>query len=319
MDRDKRWERVKIAYDLLVKGIGTHVENVSETIKKSYEAGVTDEFLPAMVLDTEGVIKDGDVVINFNFRTDRPREISEVLTQKDFPDFGMTKLNLRYVTMTRYDETYNNVSVLFEKDNLTNTMGEVVSAAGLTQVRIAETEKYPHVTFFFSGGREAAFEGETRIMCNSPKDVATYDLKPEMAAFEITDKIVAEIEANQPNFICLNYANTDMVGHTGVFPAAMKAAETVSKCCKQLFTTALKHNYEIIVIADHGNSDYMINEDGTPNTAHTMNPVPCIYVSKNGKGKRVKNGRLADVAPTLLALLGVAPSAEMTGVNLIEG
>ncbi len=318
MDRDKRWERVKIAYDLLVKGIGTPVDNLSEAIKKSYEADVTDEFLPAMVLHTEGSIKDGDVVINFNFRTDRPREISEVLTQRDFPDFDMKKLDVHYVTMTRYDETYKNVSVLFEKDNLTKTMGEVVSEAGLTQVRIAETEKYPHVTFFFSGGREAPFDGETRIMCSSPKDVATYDLKPEMAAFEITDKIVAEIHANKPNFICLNYANTDMVGHTGVFSAAMAAAETVSKCCERLIGTALNNDYDIIVIADHGNSDFMINADDTPNTAHTINPVPCIYVSKNAKGTRVKNGRLADVAPTLLALLGVAPSAEMTGVNLIE-
>jgi 2,3-bisphosphoglycerate-independent phosphoglycerate mutase len=318
MDRDKRWERVKIAYDLLVKGVGTPVKNLSEAIQKSYDNDVTDEFLPAMSLYTEGSLRDGDVVINFNFRTDRPREISEVLTQKDFPDFGMTKLNLHYVTMTRYDETYNNVSVLFEKDNLTKTMGEVLSEAGLTQVRIAETEKYPHVTFFFSGGREAAFEGETRIMCNSPKDVATYDLKPEMAAFDITDKIIAEITANKPSFICLNYANTDMVGHTGVFSAAMAAAETVSKCCERLIETALNNDYEIIVIADHGNSDFMINPDNTPNTAHTMNPVPCIYVSKNAAGTRVNNGRLADVAPTLLALLGVTPSAEMTGVNLIE-
>jgi 2,3-bisphosphoglycerate-independent phosphoglycerate mutase len=318
MDRDKRWERVKIAYDLLVKGVGTPVKNLSEAIQKSYDNDVTDEFLPAMSLYTEGSFRDGDVVINFNFRTDRPREISEVLTQKDFPDFGMKKLNLHYVTMTRYDETYNNVSVLFEKDNLTKTMGEVLSEAGLTQVRIAETEKYPHVTFFFSGGREAAFEGETRIMCNSPKDVATYDLKPEMAAFDITDKIIAEITANKPNFICLNYANTDMVGHTGVFSAAMAAAETVSKCCERLIETALNNDYEIIVIADHGNSDFMINPDNTPNTAHTMNPVPCIYVSKNAAGTRVNNGRLADVAPTILALLGVTPSAEMTGGNLIE-
>jgi 2,3-bisphosphoglycerate-independent phosphoglycerate mutase len=318
MDRDKRWERVKIAYDLLVNGVGERVDNLSAAIQKSYDADVTDEFMPAMVLYTEGSLKDGDVVINFNFRTDRPREISEVLTQKDFPDYGMTKLNLHYVTMTRYDETYKNVSVLFEKDNLTKTMGEVVAEAGLTQVRIAETEKYPHVTFFFSGGREKPFEGETRIMCNSPKEVATYDLKPEMAAFDITDKIIAEIEANKPNFICLNYANTDMVGHTGVFSAAMAAAETVSKCAERLIETALNNDYDIIVIADHGNSDFMINEDGTPNTAHTMNPVPCIYVSKNAAGKRVKNGRLADVAPTLLALLGVAPSAEMTGMNLIE-
>lgn len=319
MDRDKRWERVKLAYDLLVKGIGEPVSDLSVTIQKSYDADVTDEFLKPMILNTEGVIKDGDVVICFNYRTDRPREISEVLTQKDFPDFDMKKLDVHYVTMTRYDEKYQNVSVLFEKDNLTNTMGEVVANAGLTQVRIAETEKYPHVTFFFSGGREAAFEGETRIMCNSPKDVATYDLKPEMAAGEITDKIIAEIEANQPNFICLNYANTDMVGHTGVFTAAMRAAEFVSECTERIVTTALQYDYDCIVIADHGNSDYMINDDGTPNTQHSLNPVPCIYVSKNAKGKTVKNGRLADVAPTLLHLLGVAPSAEMTGEVLIEG
>ncbi len=319
MDRDKRWERVKLAYDLLVNGVGEPVANIGEALQKNYDADITDEFLKPMILNTEGVIKEGDVVVCFNYRTDRPREISEVLTQKDFPEFGMKKLNLYYVTMTRYDEKYQNVHVLFEKDNLTNTMGEVVSNAGLTQVRIAETEKYPHVTFFFSGGREAEFTGETRIMCNSPKDVATYDLKPEMAAGEITDKIIAEIQANQPNFICLNYANTDMVGHTGVFKAAMQAAEFVSECTERLIKTALDFDYDCIVIADHGNSDYMINDDGSPNTQHSMNPVPCIYVSKNAKGKTVKNGRLADVAPTLLHLLGVAPSAEMTGEVLIEG
>jgi 2,3-bisphosphoglycerate-independent phosphoglycerate mutase len=316
MDRDKRWERVKLAYDVMVKGVGEAVTDFEKVITDSYKNDVTDEFLKPMVLDNKGMIKDGDVVINFNFRTDRPREISEVLTQKDFPDFGMKKLNIRYVTMTRYDEKYENVSVLFEKDNLTNTIGEVISNAGMTQVRIAETEKYPHVSFFFSGGREAEFEGEKRIMVLSPK-VATYDLQPEMSAVEITDKITAEIAQNQPNFICLNYANTDMVGHTGDFQAAMKAAETVSKCTERLLKTALKHNYECIVIADHGNSDYMINEDGTPNTAHTLNPVPCIYVSKKAKNKRVKNGKLADVAPTILRLLGLKPSKEMDGVNLI--
>ena len=318
MDRDKRWERVKLAYDLLVKGVGEASSDIVATLQKNYAADVTDEFLKPISLNTEGVIKDGDVVICFNYRTDRPREISEVLTQTDFPDYNMKKLNVHYVTMTRYDEKYQNISVLFEKDNLTNTMGEVVANAGLTQVRIAETEKYPHVTFFFSGGREAVFEGEKRIMCNSPKDVATYDLKPEMAAEEITDKIVAEIEQNQPNFICLNYANTDMVGHTGVFAAAMKAAEVVSLCAERLIETALKFDYECIVIADHGNSDYMINDDGTPNTQHSMNMVPCIYVSKNATGKTMKNGRLADVAPTLLHLLGVTPSSEMTGEVLIE-
>jgi 2,3-bisphosphoglycerate-independent phosphoglycerate mutase len=316
MDRDKRWERVKLAYDLLVKGVGEQVSDFEKNIQTSYAQDVTDEFLQPLVLNNEGVIKDGDVVINFNFRTDRPREISEVLTQKDFPDFDMKKLNLYYVTMTRYDESYKNVHVLFEKDNLTNTLGEVVANAGMTQVRIAETEKYPHVTFFFSGGREAPYAGETRIMVASPK-VATYDLQPEMSAGEITEKIVAEMNANQPNFICLNYANTDMVGHTGDFSAAMKAAETVSKCTEKLLKTALKNGYECLVIADHGNSDFMINEDGTPNTAHTLNPVPCIYVSKKAKNKRVKNGKLADIAPTICKLLGIKTSAEMTGINLI--
>ena len=320
MDRDKRWERVKLAYDLLVKGVGENVSDFEKSIQNSYDKGVTDEFLKPMMLTSpengEGSIKDGDVVINFNFRTDRPREISEVLTQKDFPDFDMKKLNLYYVTMTRYDETYKNVHVLFEKDNLTNTLGEIISKAGMTQVRIAETEKYPHVTFFFSGGREAPYEGEKRIMVASPK-VATYDLQPEMSAVEITDKITEEMNNNQPNFICLNFANTDMVGHTGVFTAAMTAAETVSKCTERLLKTAMKNGYECIVIADHGNSDYMINEDGTPNTVHTMNPVPCIYVSKKAKNKRVKNGKLADIAPTICKLLGIKTSAEMTGEVLI--
>lgn len=316
MDRDKRWERVKLAYDLLVHGVGENVSDFEKNIQASYNKDVTDEFLQPMLLNSEGIIKEGDVVINFNFRTDRPREISEVLTQKDFPDFNMKKLNLYYVTMTRYDESYKNVHVLFEKDNLTNTLGEVIANAGMTQVRIAETEKYPHVTFFFSGGREAPYDNEKRIMVSSPK-VATYDLQPEMSALEITDKIVEEINTHQPNFICLNYANTDMVGHTGVFTAAMHAAETVSKCTERLIKAALKNGYECIVIADHGNSDFMINEDGTPNTAHTMNPVPCIYVSKKAKGKRIKNGKLADIAPTICKLLGIKTSAEMTGDNLI--
>ncbi len=316
MDRDKRWERVKLAYDVMVHATGENISDFEAYIAKSYQEGVTDEFLKPIVLDTEGVIKNGDVVICFNFRTDRPREITEALTQKDFHEYNMHKLDIRYVTMTRYDETYQNIDVIFEKDNLVNTLGEVISKAGLTQVRIAETEKYPHVTFFFSGGREEPFEGEKRILAPSPK-VATYDLMPEMSAGEITEKIVAEIEVNQPNFICLNYANTDMVGHTGVFTAAMHAAETVSACTEELITTALNYDYDCIIIADHGNSDYMINDDGTPNTAHTMNPVPCIYVSKNAEGKRVKNGKLADIAPTIAALLGIEPSAEMDGENLI--
>jgi 2,3-bisphosphoglycerate-independent phosphoglycerate mutase len=317
MDRDKRWERVKIAYDLLVKGVGETVENWENHIAANYDQNLTDEFLKPMLLEPKGLIKEGDFLICFNFRTDRPREISEVLTQKDFPNFDMNKLTLTYLTMTRYDEQYKNVEILFEKDNLTNTLGEVVEKAGLTQVRIAETEKYPHVTFFFSGGREQPFEGERRILVASPK-VATYDLQPEMSAVEITEKIVADIEENTPNFICLNYANTDMVGHTGDFSAAMKAAETVSECCNTLIKKALAYNYDCILIADHGNSDFMINEDGTPNTAHTLNPVPCIFVSKNAHKNRVKPGKLADLAPTICALLGIAPSQEMTGENLIE-
>ncbi len=335
MDRDKRWERVKLAYDLMVHGLGEKIDDFETAIQQSYDKGVTDEFLQPMILTSPSpptpkggdlinspfggrgaCIQEGDVVISFNFRTDRPREITEVLTQKDMHEYNMAKLNLYYVTMSRYDETYQNIHVIFEKDNLTNTLGEVISKAGMTQVRIAETEKYPHVTFFFNGGREEPFEGEKRILAPSPK-VATYDLKPEMSAGEITQKIIAEIEANQPNFICLNYANTDMVGHTGVFSAAMKAAVTVSACAEMLITTALKYDYECIIIADHGNSDYMINDDGTPNTAHTMNPVPCIYVSKNAAGKHVKNGKLADLAPTIIALLGIEPSAEMDGENLI--
>ena len=321
MDRDKRWERVKLAYDLMVNAKGDLVKDVLSEIENNYQNNVTDEFLKPMVCANENgvttaTIKEGDVVISFNFRTDRPREITEVLTQVDMPDFEMKKLNLRYVTMTRYDDKYQNVDVIYTKDDLKNTMGEVVSNAGLTQVRIAETEKYPHVTFFFSGGREEPFEGERRLLVASPK-VATYDLQPEMSALEITAAITADIVSNAPDFICLNFANTDMVGHTGDFKAAMIAAETVDNCLKEVLTCALSADYEAIVIADHGNSDYMINEDGTPNTAHTVNLVPCIYVSNHPKDKQIKSGKLADVAPTLLQILGVAPSAEMDGESLI--
>ncbi len=322
MDRDKRWERVKLAYDLLVHGKGEKTTDPLNTVQRRYDAGETDEFLKPIVCTDEnglplGTIGDGDVVICFNFRTDRPREISTVLTQKDMPEFGMRKLDLRYVTMTRYDEIFENIEVLFEKENLKNTIGEVLSKLGLSQVRIAETEKYPHVTFFFNGGREEPFAGERRILIPSPK-VATYDLQPEMSAIKITDAIIADIEKNQPDFICLNFANADMVGHTGVFQAAMKACETVDTCLGRLLDCTLKHDYEAIIIADHGNSDYMINEDGTPNTAHSMNPVPVIYVSNEPGQNKIRDGKLADIAPTILTLLGIDCPNEMDGDVLLE-
>lgn len=322
MDRDKRWERVKLAYDLLVKGEGEATTNPLATVEARYAVGETDEFLkPIVVTDGAGhplaTIQDGDALLCFNFRTDRPREISLVLTQQDYPDFGMKHLQVHYLTMTSYDETYKNVQIIFQNDNLQNTLGEVLANAGKTQVRIAETEKYPHVTFFFSGGREAVFPGEERLMIPSPK-VATYDLQPEMSAVGITDAIMEYIQDHQPDFICLNYANADMVGHTGVFNAAMKAVETVDACMRRLVTLALEHHYEIIIIADHGNSDYMINEDGSPNTAHTKNPVPVIYVSEQAAGATVHDGKLADIAPTLLHLMGMTPPVEMTGEVLVR-
>ncbi len=315
MDRDKRWERVKLAYDLLVNGVGEPTTDVVAAMEASYAEGVTDEFLKPMILHPEGVIRPNDVVVCFNFRTDRCREITEVLTQEDMPEFGMKTLPLYYVTMTRYDHAFKNIKVIYEKDDVTMTMGEVLEKAGKTQVRIAETEKYPHVTFFFSGGREVPFEGERRLMVPSPK-VATYDLQPEMSAPGITAAILADIQSNTPDFICLNFANTDMVGHTGVFSAAMKAAETVDGCVAQIVPLLLQYNYQVIIIADHGNSDFLINEDGTPNTAHTKNPVPCILVSNNPPAM-IRNGRLADVAPTLLHLMGVAAPEVMTGTSLI--
>jgi 2,3-bisphosphoglycerate-independent phosphoglycerate mutase len=321
MDRDKRWERVKLAYDLMVKGEGKKVTSASEAVKAYYEEDPRgDEFvLPAVVTDAAGkplaTIEEGDVVLCFNFRTDRGREITEVLTQKDFPEQGMKKLNLHYVTLTNYDDTFQNVKVIFDKDNLSKTLGEVLEGAGKKQIRIAETEKYPHVTFFFSGGREAEFNGEKRLLCPSPK-VATYDMQPEMSAFEIRDKIIAELKANWPDFVCLNFANPDMVGHTGVFSAAVKAVETVNDCVKDVVTVALENGYTSIIIADHGNADVMLNEDGTPNTAHTTNLVPFILVDKEYK-KAVKDGKLGDIAPTILALMGIQQPAEMTGVSLL--
>jgi 2,3-bisphosphoglycerate-independent phosphoglycerate mutase len=320
MDRDKRWERVKLAYDLLVKGEGTLAQNPIEALQNSYTQGITDEFVKPIVCTDEAgkplaTIQEGDVVLFFNFRNDRGRELTQALSQQDFPDFGMQKLDLHYLTMTIYDETFQNVDVLFEKDNLNATLGEIVSKAGKKQIRIAETEKYPHVTFFFSGGREQPFEGESRLLCPSPK-VATYDLQPEMSAFDIRDKIVPELQQQTADFICLNFANPDMVGHTGVFEAAVKACETVDSCLQTVVTTALEQDYVCIVIADHGNSDIMRNEDGSPHTAHTTNLVPCILVHKDFYPS-LKNGKLGDLAPTILTLMGIDIPQEMTGEVLL--
>jgi 2,3-bisphosphoglycerate-independent phosphoglycerate mutase len=321
MDRDKRWERVKLAYDALVHGEGEKSKDIIASVVKSYSNGVTDEFIRP-IIQANGdnkplaVIEEGDVVVNFNFRTDRGREITQVLTQQDFEDFKMKKLKLHYITFTNYDDTFQDVKVIFEKDNLNNTLGEVLEANGKKQIRIAETEKYPHVTFFFSGGREKEFEGESRILCPSPK-VATYDLKPEMSAFEIASKIKPELKKREADFICLNFANADMVGHTGVFEAAVKACEAVDKCAQEVITQALESGYTTIVIADHGNSDVMINEDGTPNTAHTTNLVPCIMVDDQDR-LEVKDGKLGDLAPTILHLMGLKIPKEMTGDVLLK-
>jgi len=321
MDRDERWERVKLAYDLLVNGTGEKTSDYLSVLQKSYDDEVTDEFIQPISVTNEdgstvGTIQPNDVVISYNFRTDRCREITEVLTQQDMPEHGMKTLPLHYVTMTKYDASFKDVNVIFEKDNLANTLGEVLERAGKTQLRIAETEKYPHVTFFFSGGREKPFVGETRQIVPSPK-VATYDLQPEMSALELTDVVVKEINDNQPDFICLNYANADMVGHTGVFSAAIKATETVDACAKRLIETGQKYGYAAIIIADHGNSDYMINDDGTPNTAHTLNPVPCFFVTNEIETESIRNGKLGDVAPTILQLFGIEQPSEMDGVSLL--
>lgn len=322
MDRDKRWERTKKAYDLMVHGTGENTTDALSAVQRRYDQGETDEFLKPMVLvDEQGepraTIKEGDVLICFNFRTDRPRQISVVLTQRDMPEYDMHKLSLRYLTMTRYDETFEDVEVLFRKKDLSNTLGEVLAKAGKTQLRIAETEKYAHVTFFFNGGREREFDGERRIVINSPK-VDTYDMQPEMSAPEVTDAVIADIRDNRPDFICLNYANADMVGHTGVMAAAKKAAKTVDTCLKKIMDVALDHGYESIVIADHGNSDYLINEDGSPNTAHTKNPVPIIFVSKDRPNLQVVDGKLGDIAPTILHLMDMDTPDEMDGTILIH-
>jgi 2,3-bisphosphoglycerate-independent phosphoglycerate mutase len=321
MDRDKRWERVKLAYDALVKGEGNQNKSAALAIESSYAENITDEFIkPTVITGEDGNplarIQDGDVVICFNFRTDRCREITQVLTQFDIPEQGMKKLSLDYTTMTQYDHSFQNVHVIFENDDLKNTIGEVIANAGLKQIRIAETEKYPHVTFFFSGGREKPFEGECRIMIPSQK-VATYDLKPEMSAPEVTDAIIPEIENKTADFICLNFANADMVGHTGIFAAAIKAVETVDKCVERVVTAALKSDYVVFLTADHGNADYMINEDGSPNTAHTLNLVPLFVIDRDWHGN-LKSGKLGDIAPSILTLMGLPIPGEMTGTVLVS-
>lgn len=316
MDRDNRWERVKKAYDLLTKGEGTQYHTANAALTDSYQKGITDEFVEPSIIDSAGVIENGDVVVCFNFRTDRPREITIALTQKPFSEYGMHPLDLYYCSMTSYDATFKNMHVVFEKDNLNNTLGEVISKSGKTQVRIAETEKYPHVTFFFSGGRESNFENEERILVNSPK-VATYDLQPEMSAPEVRDRIVNFIQTEKPDFICLNFANPDMVGHTGVYEAIVKAVETVDGCLKDVVTKGQELGYEFLVIADHGNADYALNDDGSPNTAHSLNPVPMVLVT-NDKTVKLQHGILADVATTILNRIGISAPIEMTGKNLAE-
>ncbi|MCZ8198228.1 MAG: 2,3-bisphosphoglycerate-independent phosphoglycerate mutase [Flavobacterium sp.] len=319
MDRDKRWERVKIAYDLLVNGTGKHSTDAVLSVLESYKNDITDEFIdPIVMVDGDdkpvATIQNDDVVIFFNFRTDRGRELTEVLSQEDFHEQNMHKLNLYYVTMTNYDDTYKNVHVIYDKDNLTETLGEVIEKAGKTQIRIAETEKYPHVTFFFSGGREIPFVGETRILRNSPK-VATYDLQPEMSAYELRDALVPELNKGEVDFVCLNFANGDMVGHTGVMAAAIKACEAVDACVKDVVEAAFANNYTTIIIADHGNCETMINPDGSPNTAHTTNPVPIILVDK--ELKTIHDGVLGDIAPTILELMGIEKPAVMTQHSLL--
>lgn len=316
MDRDERWDRVKKAYDLLVKGEGKPVAAFNKSLIESYQKGITDEFIePLINSNKEGVIQEGDVVLFFNFRTDRGRELTQMLSQKAFPEQKTTPLSLHYVTMTNYDSKFNNVNVIFDKENLRDTLGETLSKAGKVQIRIAETEKYPHVTFFFNGGQEEPFEGEERILCPSPK-VATYDLQPEMSAYEIRDAILPEIEKETADFICLNFANPDMVGHTGDLDAAIKACETVDECSKSIIEAALKKDYSILVIADHGNCETMRNEDGSPNTAHTTNPVPMILV-ENEK-RTIQAGVLGDIAPTLLELMEVPQPKAMTQQSLLQ-
>jgi 2,3-bisphosphoglycerate-independent phosphoglycerate mutase len=318
MDRDKRWARVKEGYDLLVNGIGKKSDNMVKAMQESYDEGITDEFIkPIVNTKFDGTIKEGDVVIFINYRNDRAKELTTVLTQTDMPDFGMhTVPNLQYYCMTPYDASFKGVHILFDKENVVNTLGEFISSKGLRQLHIAETEKYAHVTFFFNGGREAPYDKEDRILVSSPK-VATYDLKPEMSAYEVKDKLVEAIHQNVYDFIVVNYANGDMVGHTGVYDAIQKAVATVDACVKETIEAAKAEGYEAIVIADHGNADHALNEDGTPNTAHSLNPVPCIYVTEN-KSAKVDDGRLADVAPSILKIMGLQSPKEMTGNILLK-
>lgn len=318
MDRDKRWDRVKVAYDLLVNGEGKQATDMVEAMQQSYDEGVTDEFVkPINNATVDGTIKPGDAVIFFNYRNDRAKELTIVLTQHDMPEEGMKTIpGLQYYCMTPYDASFTGVHILFPKENVDNTLAEYLSNQGKTQLHIAETEKYAHVTFFYNGGREAAFPKEDRILVPSPK-VATYDLKPEMSAYEVADKLTEAIRSEKYDFIVVNFANGDMVGHTGVYDAIEKAVKAVDKCVKEVVTAALAADYETIIIADHGNADHAINADGTPNTAHSLNPVPCVYVSKE-KGATVANGRLADVAPTILHIMGLPQPKEMTGNDLVK-
>ena len=318
MDRDKRWDRVKKVYDLLVNGIGSYSNNTKEALKNSYEEEITDEFIKPIVLCDEKKkpmtkIKDGDLVVFFNFRTDRGRQLTEVLTQNDLHKHGMKKLDLNFVTMTSYNDNYKNIDTIYDNENIKNTLGEIISDNEMKQIRIAETEKYPHVTFFFNGGKEKKFKNEKRILCQSPK-VATYDLKPEMSALEITESILPEIKNKSAEFICLNFANPDMVGHTGNFKSAVKACEVVDHCTKKIINESIKNQYSVMVISDHGNSDIMINSNGSPNTAHTINPVPIIIIDDDVR--HIENGVLADVAPTILNILGIEKPLTMTGKNL---
>ena len=319
MDRDNRWERVQLAYDALVNGVGVKATDAVSAIEQSYAEGITDEFVKPIILTDEqaqprATIKKDDVVIFFNFRTDRGRELTQMLSQQDFPEQNTTKLDLYYVTITNYSDDFNNVKVIYNKDNITETLGEVLEKNGKKQIRIAETEKYPHVTFFFSGGREAPFEGESRILKNSPK-VATYDLQPEMSAYELRDALVPELNKGEADFVCLNFANGDMVGHTGMMDAAIKACEAVDECVKDVITAALANDYTTLIIADHGNCETMMNPDGSPHTAHTTNPVPVILVDKDLKS--IEDGVLGDMAPTILKLMGIEQPAAMTRHSLI--